>query len=47
MRTVGEKIVKTTFTLHARKKNQDSIFSKNFLENELLKDVKMYKKKTS
>ena len=51
MRTMGEIIVKTTFTFRTRKKslvkNQDSIFSKNFLENEFLKDVKMYQKKTS
>ena len=47
MRTMGEKIVKTTFTFRTRKKNQDSIFSKNFVENEFLKDVKMYHKTTS
>ena len=45
MRMIGEKIVKTTFTFSTRKKNQDSIFLRNFFKNEFLKAVKIYLKK--
>ena len=46
MRTIGEDIDKTAFTCSARKK-KDSIFLKNVFENEFLKDMKIYQKKTN
>ena len=46
MRTIGENIDKTAFTSSARKK-KDSIFLKNFFENEFLKDMEIYQKKTN
>ena len=47
MRTIGENIDKTAFTSSARKKKKDSIFLKNFFENEFLKDMEIYQKKTN
>lgn len=47
MRTIGENIDKTAFTSSARKKKKDSIFRKNFFENEFLKDMEIYQKKTN
>ena len=47
MRTIGENIDKTAFTSSARKKNKDSIFLKKFFENEFLKDMEIYQKKTN
>ena len=41
MRTIGENIDKTAFTSSARTK-KDSIFLKNFFENEFLKDMEIY-----
>ena len=38
---------KTAFTSSARKKNKDSIFLKKFFENEFLKDMEIYQKKTN
>ena len=35
----------TAFTFRARKKKKDSIFLKNFFENEFLKDMEIYQKK--
>ena len=46
MRTIGENIDKTAFTSSARKK-KDSIFLKNFFENEFLKDMEIYQEKTN
>ena len=46
MRTIGENIDKTAFTSSARKK-KDSIFLKIFFENEFLKDMEIYQKKTN
>ena len=46
MRTIGENVDKTAFTLSARKK-KDSIFLKIFVENEFLKDMEIYQKKTN
>ena len=46
MRTKGENIDKTAFTFSARKK-KDSIFLKISFENELLKDMEIYQKKTN
>ena len=46
MRTIGENIDKTAFTSSTRKK-KDSIFLKNFFENEFLKDMEIYQKKTN
>ena len=46
MRTIGEKIDKTAFTSSARKK-KDPIFLKKFFENEFLKDMEIYQKKTN
>ena len=42
-----KKLQKISLTSHTRKKNWDSIFSKNVLEKKFLKDVKIYQKKTS
>ena len=47
MRTIGENIDKTAFTSSARKKKKDSIFLKFFFENEFLKDMEIYQKKTN
>ena len=48
MRTMGENIDKTAFTSSARKKKKmDSIFLKIFFENEFLKDMEIYQKKTN
>ena len=47
MRTIGENIDKTAFTSSARKKKKDSIFLKKFFENEFLKDIEIYQKKTN
>ena len=44
MRTIGEKVVKTTSTFSARKKSPDSIFFEIFYENKFLKDVKICQK---
>ena len=44
--TIGENIDKTAFKLSARKK-KDSIFLKIFLENQFLKDIEIYQKKTN
>ena len=46
MRTIGENIDKTAFTFSARKK-KDSIFLKFFFENEFVKDMEIYQKKTN
>ena len=46
MRTIGENIDKTAFTFSARKK-KDSIFLNIFFENEFLKDMEIYQKKTN
>ena len=46
MRTIGENIDKTAFTFSACKK-KDSIFLKFFFENEFLKDMEIYQKKTN
>ena len=46
MRTIGENIDKTAFKLSARKK-KDSIFLKIFFENQFLKDIEIYQKKTN
>ena len=45
MRMIGEKIVKTTFTFSTRNKTRIHYFWIFFLENEFLKDVKIYQKK--
>ena len=47
MRMIGENIDKTAFTFSARKKKRDSIFKKIFFENEFLKDMEIYQKKTN
>ena len=48
MRMIGENIDKTAFTSSARKKKKkDSIFLKHFFENEFLKDIEIYQKKTN
>ena len=47
MRTTGENIDKTAFTFSARKKKKDSIFLNIFFENEFLKDMEVYQKKTN
>ena len=47
MRTKGENIDKTAFTFSARKRKKDSIFLKFFFENEFLKDMEIYQKKTN
>ena len=47
MQTIGENIDKTDFTSSARKKKKDSIFLKQFFENEFLKDMEIYQKKTN
>ena len=46
MRTIGEKIVKTTSTFSAHKEPGFNIFEICF-ENKFLKDVKIYPKKLS
>ena len=46
MRTIGENIDKTAFSSSARKK-KESIFFKNFFENEFLKDMEIYQKETN
>ena len=46
MRTIGENIDKTVFTSSAREK-KDSKFLKNVFENEFLKDMEIYQKKTN
>ena len=46
MRTIVQNIDKTGFTSSARKK-KDSIFLKLFFENEFLKDMEIYQKKTN
>ena len=47
MRTIGENIDKTAFThVLALVKKKDSIFLKIFFENEFLKDIEIYHKKT-
>ena len=46
MRTTGKNIDKTAFTFSARKK-KDSIFLNIFFENEFLKDMEIYQKKTN
>ena len=46
MRTIVENIDKTAFTSSARKK-KDTIFHKIFFENEFLKDMEIYQKKTN
>ena len=46
MRMIGENVDKTAFTSSARKK-KDSIFLKKFFENEFLKDMEIYQKKTN
>ena len=46
MRTTGENIDKTAFTFSTRKK-KDSIFLNIFFENEFLKDMEIYQKKTN
>ena len=46
MWTTGENIDKTAFTFSARKK-KDSIFLNIFFENEFLKDMEIYQKKTN
>ena len=43
---IGENIHKIAFTFSARKKKY-SIFLKIFFENELLKDMEIYQKKTN
>ena len=43
---IGENIDKTAFTFSTRKK-KDSIFLKIFFENEFLKDMEIYQKKTN
>ena len=48
MRTIGENIDMTAFTSSARKKKKRiQYFSKNFFENEFLKDMEIYQKKTN
>ena len=48
MRTKGEDIDKTAFTFSGRKrKKKDSIFPKIIFENEFLKDMEIYQKKTN
>ena len=48
MRTIGENIDKTAFThVLALVKKKDSIFLKIFFENEFLKDMEIYHKKTN
>ena len=48
MRTIGENIDKTAFTqVLALVKKKDSIFLKIFFENEFLKDMEIYQKKTN
>ena len=42
MQMIGENIDKTAFTFSARKKKKDSIF-----QNEFLKDMEIYQKKTN
>ena len=44
---IGENIDKTAFTFSVRKKKKDSIFLKKFSENEFLKDMEIYQKKTN
>ena len=46
MRTIGENIDKAAFTFSVRKK-KDSIFVTIFFENEFLKDMEIYQKKTN
>ena len=46
MRTIGENINMTAFTSSGHKK-KDSIFLKNCFENEFLKDMEIYQKKTN
>ena len=46
MQTISENFDKTAFTYSGRKK-KDSIFLKNFFENEFLKDMEIYQKKTN
>ena len=47
MRTIGENIDKTAFTSSAREKKRIQYFSKFFFENEFLKDMEIYQKKTN
>ena len=47
MRTIGENIDKTASTSSTREKKKDSMFLKNFFENEFLKDMEIYQKKTN
>ena len=47
MRKIGENIDETAFTSSAPKKKKDSIFLKIFFENEFLKDMDIYQKKTN
>ena len=47
MRTIGENIEKTALTSSAREKKKDSIFLKDFFENEFLNDMEIYQKKTN
>ena len=47
MRTIGENIDKTAFTSSACKNKRIQYFSKNFFENEFLKDMEIYQKKTN
>ena len=47
MQTVGENIDKTAFKSSASKKKKDSIFLEKFFENEFLKDMEIYQKKTN
>ena len=48
MRTIGENIDKTAFTSSARKKKKKGFnISQKFFENEFLKDMEIYQKKTN
>ena len=47
MRAKGENIDKTVPSLLALVKKKDSIFLKIFFENEFLKDMEIYQKKTN
>ena len=47
MRTISENIDKNAFTSSARENKKDSIFLKIFFENEFLKDMEIYQKKTN
>ena len=47
MRTTGENIDKTVFTFSTREKRIQYYFLNFFFENEFLKDMEIYQKKTN